>query len=80
MRTALAFFVLISCIHSNADSFRQVVISEHGNADVLQLVETSPLPEPGAGEVRLRVLTASASFTDIMVRKGIYGGIDAELH
>ena len=79
MRLALAFFVLISSFHSAADSYRQVVISEPGDADVLQLVETSPLPEPGPGEVRLRVLTASASFTDIMVRKGIYGGIDAEL-
>lgn len=79
MRLTLAFFVLITSIHSYPDSFRQVVISEAGDADVLQLVEISPLPEPGPGEVRLRVLTASASFTDIMVRKGIYGGIDAEL-
>jgi NADPH:quinone reductase-like Zn-dependent oxidoreductase len=79
MRLALAFFVVITSIHSHADSFRQVVISEHGDADVLQLVETSPLPQPGPGEVRLRVLTASASFTDIMVRRGIYGGIEAEL-
>lgn len=79
MRLALAFFVFITSLHSHADSFRQVVISEHGDADVLQLVETSPLPQPGPGEVRLRVLTASASFTDIMVRRGIYGGIEAEL-
>ena len=33
----------------------------------------------GPGEVRVRVITASASFTDIMVRKGIYSGVDAEL-
>jgi NADPH:quinone reductase-like Zn-dependent oxidoreductase len=81
MRLALAFFLLFSSINSAtaADSFRQIVITEPGTADVLQLVESAPLPEPGPGEVRLRVLTASASFTDIMVRKGIYGGIDAEL-
>ncbi|MEE4347429.1 MAG: medium chain dehydrogenase/reductase family protein, partial [Paracoccaceae bacterium] len=30
------------------------------------------LPEPGAGEVRVRVLVTSAAFTDVMIRKGMY--------
>ena len=31
-------------------------------------------PQPGEGEVRVKVLAASATFTDTMVRKGIYYG------
>jgi NADPH:quinone reductase-like Zn-dependent oxidoreductase len=62
-----------------AESYRQVLITAPGGPEVLKLVESSPLPDPGAGEVRLRVLTASASFTDVMVRKGLYVGISAEL-
>ncbi len=61
------------------DSYHQVLITEHGDVDVLRWVESSPLPEPGPGQVRVRVIAASASFTDIMVRKGIYSGVDAEL-
>jgi NADPH:quinone reductase-like Zn-dependent oxidoreductase len=60
-------------------SYHQVLITEHGDADVLEWVESTPLPTPGPGEVRVRVVAASASFTDIMVRKGIYSGVDDEL-
>jgi NADPH:quinone reductase-like Zn-dependent oxidoreductase len=79
MRYCVIFFTLLVSFASAADSYRAVVISEAGDADVLQVITEPALPEPGPGEVRLRVLTASASFTDIMVRKGIYGGIEAEL-
>lgn len=80
MRTTVFLLsLLLSYSAAAADSFRQVLISEPGDVDVLQLVDTSPLPEPGPGEVRVRVIAASASFTDIIVRKGLYDGIDAEL-
>ena len=61
-----------------ADSYKKIIVSDFGDADVLQLVSESPLPEPDPGEVRIRVLTASASFTDVMVRKGMYGEAPAE--
>lgn len=61
------------------ESYTQVVISEYGDTDVLKVVEQEGLPEPGPGQVRVRVLTASASFTDTMVRRGSYPGISAEL-
>jgi len=61
-----------------ADSYKKIIVSEFGDADVLQFISESTLPEPGPGEVRLRVLTASASFTDVMVRKGMYGEAPAE--
>jgi NADPH:quinone reductase-like Zn-dependent oxidoreductase len=79
MRTTLIFWLLLFSAALAAQPWQQVVITEHGGPEVLALVEVPILPEPGPGQVRLRVLTASASFTDIMVRDGNYGGIDAEL-
>lgn len=55
-------------------SYKKVIIKEFGSPDVLQVVEEKTLPEPGAGEVRIKVLAASATFTDTLVRKGIYYG------
>ncbi len=61
------------------NEYRQVVISEYGGPEVLDLIRHSTLPVPGPGEVRIRVLAAGVSFTDTMVRKGIYPGVDGEL-
>ena len=50
--------------------YKKVIITEFGGPEVLKVVEEAALPEPGAGEVRVKVLAASATFTDTMVRKG----------
>ncbi|MBT3388877.1 MAG: zinc-binding dehydrogenase [Chloroflexi bacterium] len=55
-------------------SYKKVILNEFGTPDVLQIVEENTLPEPSAGEVRVKVLAASATFTDTLVRKGIYYG------
>jgi NADPH:quinone reductase-like Zn-dependent oxidoreductase len=55
-------------------SYKKVILNEFGSPDVLKVVTEENLPEPGAGEVRVRVLAASATFTDTLVRKGIYYG------
>ena len=55
-------------------SYKKVVLNEFGAPEVLKVVEENTLPEPGPGEVRVKVLAASAIFTDTMVRKGIYYG------
>lgn len=55
-------------------SYKKVILTEFGGPEVLQVVEENNLPEPGTGEVRVKVLAASATFTDTMVRKGIYYG------
>ena len=47
---------------------RRVVVTRHGEPDVLQLVAEA-LPEPKAGEVRLRVLAAGISAYDLMFRQ-----------
>ncbi len=51
---------------------RAVRIHEHGGLEVLRL-EDLPDPEPGPGEVRLRVAWAALNHLDIWVRRGVEG-------
>jgi len=53
-------------------SYKKVMITKFGDPEVLKVVEEANLPEPEAGEVRVKVLAASATFTDTTVRKGVY--------
>jgi len=53
-------------------SYRRVIITGFGGPEVLKLVEEAALPEPKPSEVRIKVLVTSASFTDVMIRKGKY--------
>jgi NADPH:quinone reductase-like Zn-dependent oxidoreductase len=50
-------------------SYKKVILNEFGGPQVLQVIEEAALPEPEVGEVRIKVLAASATFTDTMVRK-----------
>jgi NADPH:quinone reductase-like Zn-dependent oxidoreductase len=59
----------------DAQVWHQVVATDFGDRSVLTWQAVNGLPTPGEGEVRIRVLAASASFTDIMVRKGLYAEI-----
>ena len=52
--------------------YQRVIITEFGGPEVLKVIEEAALPEPGPGEVRIKVLATSACFTDTMVRKGAY--------
>jgi NADPH:quinone reductase-like Zn-dependent oxidoreductase len=47
-------------------------ISRFGGPEVLQLVDEPVIPEPGPGEVRIKVLAAGTGFTDTMIRRGRY--------
>ncbi|MCS7482532.1 zinc-binding alcohol dehydrogenase family protein [Umezawaea endophytica] len=49
---------------------KAIQISETGSLDVLHLVEL-PDPQPGPGEVVIRVEAAGVNFMDIMRRKGV---------
>lgn len=53
-------------------SYKQVIITAFGDPEVMKVVEVAALPEPAAGEVRVKVQATSACFTDTMVRKGVY--------
>ncbi|MEH6559576.1 MAG: medium chain dehydrogenase/reductase family protein [Oceanicoccus sp.] len=73
----IAILMVLSMGYAHAETYQQVVINEYGPPNVMQLVNQTILPEPGAGEVRIKVLAAGVSFTDTVVRKGIYVGVDA---
>ena len=49
---------------------KRVVVSRYGGPEVLQIVEEE-LPEPRAGEVRLRILAAGVAWGDILKREGV---------
>ena len=49
----------------------QMVITRHGAPEVLQLREAHD-PEPGRGEVRIRVRASGVNFADILARVGLY--------
>ncbi len=55
--------------------YNRMVISEYGAPDVLKKVTEKELPIPQAGEVRVKVLTSSACFTDTLIRRGIYPAV-----
>jgi NADPH2:quinone reductase len=50
---------------------RAIAIDKAGGPEVLQLVER-PLPEPGAGEVRVRVRATAVNRADLLQRMGVY--------
>ncbi len=50
---------------------KAIVIHETGGPDVLRYEEV-PLPEPGHGEVRIKVAASGVNFIDIYVRTGQY--------
>lgn len=58
--------------------FQREVVPEYGGFRQLQMISQANLPEPGQGEVRVMVLIASASFTNVLVRRGLYA-VAAEL-
>lgn len=52
--------------------YQHVIVSASGGPEVLKLVEEAQLPEPSAGEVRVKVLAAGTGFTDTIIRRGNY--------
>ena len=56
---------------TTTSSIKQAVYTGAGGPEMMQIVE-KPLPEPGPGQARVRVLTAGVAFADLMVRFGTY--------
>jgi NADPH:quinone reductase len=54
-------------------SMRAITYTRLGDPSVLELVE-KPIPEPGDGEVRIRVLVSGVNPTDWKSRSGAFGG------
>jgi len=49
----------------------RVIITAKGGPEVLKLIEEE-LPEPGPGQVRLKVLVTGVAFADVLMRYGMY--------
>ncbi|MFN7971086.1 MAG: medium chain dehydrogenase/reductase family protein [Acidobacteriota bacterium] len=49
----------------------RIVVTRYGGPEALQVLEEA-CPEPGTGDVRVRVLAAGVSLPDIMAREGIH--------
>src|SRR3954452_22859472 len=58
-------------------TMRAVVYTETGEADVLRLVDR-PVPEPGPGEVRVRIHRSGVNPTDWKTRRGAASGVAVE--
>ena len=53
-------------------TWQHIRIARFGGPEVLDLVDEQAVPEPGPGEVRLKVLAAGTGFTDTFIRRGRY--------
>ena len=53
-------------------TWQRIRIAHFGGPEVLELVEQSTIPDPGPGEVRIKVLAAGTGFTDSFIRRGRY--------
>lgn len=49
----------------------RIIVTHYGGPDALQVIEEE-LPEPKAGEVRVRMLAAGVSLPDVMMREGFH--------
>ncbi len=54
-----------------SDTMRAAVFSEFGGPEVVEVRTDVPLPEPGPGEVRLKVEAAAMNHLDLWIRRGL---------
>lgn len=53
---------------------RKVIVTRSGGPSVLEVTSEGSPPDPGRGQVRVRVEAAGVAFADVMMREGIYPG------
>lgn len=51
---------------------KAIVLNRHGGPEVLRVREV-PDPQPGAGQVRVRVEAIGVNYAEVLSRKGLYG-------
>jgi alcohol dehydrogenase-like protein len=52
---------------------RRIIVPRYGGPDVMTVIE-EPLPEPGPGQVRVRIWVAGVGYPDVLIREGTYPG------
>src|SRR3954469_15051118 len=63
---------VIGAVRVSSARMRAIRISEWGGPEVLELVEDAPVPEPGDGQVLIRVTRAGINFADTHARENTY--------
>src|SRR5213080_1248309 len=53
-------------------AWQYIRIARFGGPEVVELAEQPTIPDPGPGEVRIKVLAAGTGFTDTFIRRGRY--------
>src|ERR1700687_2409255 len=53
-------------------AWQYIRIARFGGPEVLELAEQPTVPDPGPGEVPIKVLAAGTAFTDTFIRRGRY--------
>ncbi len=51
---------------------KAIMVTVYGDADVLKLTDTAPVPKPGASEALVKIHAAGVNFVDIYHRRGTY--------
>lgn len=59
----------------SSTTWQHIQLTAFGGPEQLALVNEDTLPEPGPGQVRVKVLTAGTGFTDTIIRQGQYPGV-----
>ena len=49
----------------------RVIVQNFGGPEVLQVI-SEELPEPRAGEYRVKILAAGVSYADLLMREGVH--------
>jgi len=52
--------------------WQHIPVARFGGPEVLELAGEQTVPDPGPGEVRIKVLAAGTGFTDTFIRRGRY--------
>src|SRR5271169_1531511 len=52
----------------------RVILTALGGPEVLKVIEDD-VRDPGAGEVRIRILACGVAFADVLMRRGLYSGV-----
>ena len=55
--------------------WQRIELTSFGGPEMLRVVEETTLPQPGPGQIRVRVLAAGTGFTDTIIRLGQYPGV-----
>jgi len=60
--------------------WNHIRIARFGGPEVLEPAEQPTIPNPGPGDVRIKVLAASTGFTDTFIRRGRYPDFKGGCH